>query len=501
MSVVFGNWGSSVKRRKIASNVKMYADATNTMYAAAEVEQPMMVPTPVEAESMLVEAMKRVVRALEPYQSGPDVLTGDIFSTSTSVMQKRLQMHDVLLTGLAGAAAQAKPAKKKRLLTELEQAKRMGVAYVTFSKMSQLATAIEAPVPVTTAPLAVVTPPDAPAPEASEDSGPAPSPPTPTDDTTPEELTSVIHDLVQQIERLVGSKEIYLSKRTGTKKRDDAPIMNELDELVPYVKGKEDRDLVDPNSPESLINFENDWDIIEKGEGSYNPVSADFATRLVVLLRQLVPYYDSVGDTEFTRLVKDEPDAVKDEASDTPTATAEVPATGAPASAEVPATRPATPPPPPAEVPATRPATPPPPPAKVPATGAPASADEASTSATSTSKTPVPAASTSDDTDSEDESIIKVKVKGIGALVSLSQLPSPLKQSKYKKTNFTIQGTDGDYYKLSNKIPRSLFTEPDDMLQNKKVFVYDSEKVLHPATSPEEKAAFTKLFNDKQKWL
>ena len=236
MSVVFGNWGSAIKRRKISSNVKMYADATNLMYAAAQVEQPMMVPTPVEAESMLVEAMKRVVRALEPFQTGPDVLTGDIFSSSTSMLQKRLQMHDVLLSGLAGAAKYAKPAKKRRLLTELEQAKRMGVAYITYSKMTQLATSIDAPVP--TVPLDT-TPPETGEGEASGDAEGTADDVTVgkpgTDDTADVEVDETATDPEVKKDDASGSKEETVEDLKDKALKD---VPKQVDELEAEVKGK-----------------------------------------------------------------------------------------------------------------------------------------------------------------------------------------------------------------------------------------------------------------------
>ena len=141
MSAVFGNWGMSIKRRRIAANVKQYVDATNLLYRAADVEAPLQVPTPIEGEAMMQQAMLRVVRALEPYGAG--VRAGDVQSQFTSMQTKRTAMQSMLRALLPKAIEQSKGLKKEQLVKMNALLGRLGDAFVTYSTMAQLATLLE----------------------------------------------------------------------------------------------------------------------------------------------------------------------------------------------------------------------------------------------------------------------------------------------------------------------------------------------------------------------
>lgn len=141
MSAVFGNWGMSIKRRRIAANVKQYVDATNLLYKAADVEAPLQVPTPIEGEAMMQQAMLRVVRALEPY--GSAVRAADVQSQFTSMQTKRTAMQSMLRALLPKVIEQSEGLKKEQLLKMNGWLGRLGDAFVTYSTMAQLATLLE----------------------------------------------------------------------------------------------------------------------------------------------------------------------------------------------------------------------------------------------------------------------------------------------------------------------------------------------------------------------
>ena len=141
MSAVFGNWGMSIKRRRIAANVKQYVDATNLLYKAADVEAPLQVPTPMEGEAMMRQAMLRVVRALEPY--GSAVRAADVQSEFTSMQTKRTAMQSMLRALLPKVIEQSEGLKKEQLVKMNGWLGRLGDAFVTYSTMAQLATLLE----------------------------------------------------------------------------------------------------------------------------------------------------------------------------------------------------------------------------------------------------------------------------------------------------------------------------------------------------------------------
>lgn len=182
MSAVFGNWGMSIKRRRIAANVKQYVDATNVMYQAADVEPPQQVPTPMEGESMMRQAMLRVVRALEPYGSG--VRAGDVQSEFTSMQTKRTAMQVMLRALLPKAAAQSKGLKKEALLKMNALLGRLGDAFVTYSTMAQLATLLESG--QVEAPVQAVVPPPPPSETETDPLDEADQPPEEETDQPPE---------------------------------------------------------------------------------------------------------------------------------------------------------------------------------------------------------------------------------------------------------------------------------------------------------------------------
>ena len=210
MSAVFGNWGMSIKRRRIAANVKQYVDATNLLYKAADVEAPLQVPTPIEGEAMMQQAMLRVVRALEPY--GSAVRAADVQSQFTSMQTKRTAMQSMLRALLPKVIEQSEGLKKEQLQKMNAWLGRLGDAFVSYSTMAQLATLLES---------SQVEAPVQPQPAAVRDE--------PVEEGEPVDAGD---EPVEEGEPVEGDEDEPMQQEDLTRPPEDFPVAEEKEEVV-----------------------------------------------------------------------------------------------------------------------------------------------------------------------------------------------------------------------------------------------------------------------------